>query len=174
MKPRWLIPAGEDAPAPRKERPAAGRQAPRRQPQSAFHRSPPAGSDGGPGPGRRTHGLSARNAATTPSLTARRASSEAATSRRREPLPHCQEQPVPVSCLPVPGKDLAGLTRAWTECGLGDSPPHAPQAGRLGMRRHEGPSCCPSVTPGPQAGVRRGLEFRAPATIAKPLPPCPL
>lgn len=106
---------------------------------SAFHRSPRAGSDGGAGPGRRAHGLAERDATAPTSFTALRGSSEAITSRHREPLPHCQEQPLPVSCLPIPGKDIAGFMRAcrvWAEGHPSTSSPRW----LPGVQRDEGPS----------------------------------
>ncbi|MBZ3883159.1 Tyrosine-protein phosphatase non-receptor type 5 [Sciurus carolinensis] len=70
-------------------------------------RSPPAGSDGdNAGRGQSAPQCAERDATAPTTL---RASSEATTSRHREPLPHCQEQPVPVRCLTVPGKDVTGL-----------------------------------------------------------------
>lgn len=108
---------------------------------SAFHRAPPAGSDGGAGPGRRARGLAPRDATAPAAFTALGAS-EAATSRRREPLPPRQERPVPVGCLPVPGKDISGLTRVWRE----GPPATSSQEGHLGIVGDEGPLGCPSVT----------------------------
>lgn len=131
------------------------------RPVSAFHRSAPAGGDGGAGPGR---GLAQRDATAATALGA----SEAATSRRREPLPPCQERPVPVGCLPVPGKDVSGLTGVWREGRWRASPPHPPKRATWGLR-DEGPLGWPSVTRSSWGGVQRSLEFSATASVAKTL-----
>lgn len=139
---------------------------------STFHRSPPAGSDGGAGPGGRAHGLAQRDASAPAAFTALGARSEAATSRHREPLPPCQKQPVPVGCLAVPGKDTSDLTRVWREGRWRDSPPCPRQDGCLGLVGDEGPSWCPWVTRSSLAGVWRRLGFSATASLAKTLTVC--